>query len=271
MRSARHLDDKIHVVLNSVKGKKYKVYYSLDLKTICRYHQDMTENEQRLARLVGARLRELGLDYVSAGKRCGVSADYISKTARGDRVPTDEILLKIAQGLELEPAEVLLAARLDTAPFEAKAIYRRLTQPEVDSDPGDGPDAIPVIAYVSAGEPFQWTDGGFAQGNGLDETDRPPEVTRRDSRTMYAVRVRGDSMRPFLKQGATLYIKPESRHEIANGDYVIFKDKDFNCWVKLVEFHQEAIILKSLNPVYPDIVKSRDEEILMEKVCFIKP
>jgi len=128
-----------------------------------------------------------------------------------------------------------------------------------------------VIAYVSAGAPFQWTDGGYGPGNGLDEVEVPPEVSFKQIQNMYAVRVRGDSMRPFLKEGATLYIKPESRPEIVNGDYVIFKDKDYNCWVKLVEFHEQAVILKSLNPTYPDIVKTHDEEVLMEKVYFIKP
>lgn len=233
------------------------------------YNSRMNDKNDRLARLVQQRLRELDLDYVAAARLCGVSADYISKTSRGDRVPADGVLVKMAQGLKLDLADVLLAARLDTAPYEARAVYDRLGRA------GPTPDRpmaeIPVIAYVSAGEPFQWTDAGYVQGNGLDEIEVPPETNARQTRNMYAVRVRGDSMRPFLKQGATLYIKPESRDEITNGDYVIFKDKDYNCWIKLVEFHQEAVILKSLNPTYPDIVKSRGEEVLMEKVYFIKP
>lgn len=229
----------------------------------------MNLTEKRLARLISRQLAELDLDYTAAGKRSGVSADYISKTARGTRVPSDEILLKMARGLELSPAEVLLAARLDTAPDQARDIYQRLAAPEPELAGGEG--SVPVIAFVSAGEPFQWTDAGFTAGNGLDETEVPPGVGPRLARSLYAVRVRGESMRPFLKEGATLYIKPESRREIVNGDYVIFKDKDFNCWVKRVEFHAEAIVLKSLNPTYPDIVKNRDEEVLMEKVFFIKP
>ncbi len=230
----------------------------------------MLEKQDRLARLVGRRLSGLGLDYAAAGRQCGVSADYVSKTVRGDRVPSDEILVKLAEGLGLPLDEVLLAARLDTAPYEARAVYQRLTQPGMETPAFEWP-AVPVIAYVSAGEPFQWTDGGFAAGNGLDHVEPPPELDQRRAGEMYAVRVRGDSMRPFLKEGATLYIKPGSRHEITNGDYVIFKDKDYACWVKLVEIHREAIILKSLNPTYQDIVKSRGDEVLMEKVCFIKP
>jgi phage repressor protein C with HTH and peptisase S24 domain len=228
----------------------------------------MTGQGEKLSLMIKQRLAELSLDYAEAGKLCGVSADYVSKTARGDRVPTDEILLKMAHGLGLRPDKVLLAARMDTAPREARAIYQRL-----EAEPGEASSdrTVPVIAYVSAGQPFQWTDGGFEPGNGLDEIEAPPGVDARAARKIYAVRVRGDSMRPFLKEGATLYIKPESRQDVTNGDYVIFKDRDYHCWVKLVEFHQDAIVLKSLNPTYPDIVKRRDEEILMEKVLFIKP
>jgi len=230
----------------------------------------MEHRENRLAKLIGRRLKELKVDYAGAAKMCGISADYVSKTVRADRVPTDEILLKMARGLGLDLAKVLLAARLDKSPSEARPIYQRLARS--DTPPDYEPEQpIPVIAYVSAGSPFQWTDGGYGPGNGLDEVDVPPEVPLKQARSMYAVRVRGDSMRPFLKEGATLYIKPESRPEIANGDYVIFKDKDYNCWVKLVEFHDQAIVLKSLNPTYPDIVKTHDEEVLMEKVYFIKP
>ncbi|MBW2086423.1 MAG: helix-turn-helix transcriptional regulator [Deltaproteobacteria bacterium] len=128
---------------------------------------------------------------------------------------------------------------------------------------------VPVISHVSAGEPFQWTDGGFEAGDGLEKVELPPGIDPKLAEKIYAVRVRGDSMFPYLKDGATLFVKPESREEVRHGDYVIFKDQDYNAWVKMVLFRNDQIILRSLNPDYGDMVKDEDELILLEKVISI--
>jgi phage repressor protein C with HTH and peptisase S24 domain len=76
-------------------------------------------------------------------------------------------------------------------------------------------------------------------------------------------------MSPYLKDGATLFIKIESRDEVRDGDYVIFKDEDNNAWVKMILFRNDLIILRSLNTDYPDLVKAEDEHIILEKVISI--
>ncbi|MBW2092967.1 MAG: helix-turn-helix transcriptional regulator [Deltaproteobacteria bacterium] len=128
---------------------------------------------------------------------------------------------------------------------------------------------VPVISHISAGEPFQWTDGGFEAGNGLEKVELPPGIDPKLAERVYAVRVRGDSMFPYLKDGATLFVKPESREEVRHGDYVIFKDQDYNAWVKMVLFREGQIILRSLNPEYGDMIKRENELVLLEKVMAI--
>ncbi len=128
---------------------------------------------------------------------------------------------------------------------------------------------VPLISHVSAGEPFQWTDGGFEAGNGLEKVELPPGIDPRLAEKIYAVRVRGDSMFPYLKDGAILFVKPESREEVRHGDYVIFKDQDYNAWVKMVLFRKGQIILRSLNPEYGDMVKLENELVLLEKVMAV--
>ncbi len=123
---------------------------------------------------------------------------------------------------------------------------------------------IPVISYVSAGESFQWTDQGYTSGDGFDFIDLPPGA--KYSPNLYAVRVKGDSMRPWLKDGTTLIVKPESREEIRHEDVVVWKDEDYCAWVKMVLFHNDEIIFRSINSEYPDIVKGSDEIILMDLV-----
>lgn len=125
---------------------------------------------------------------------------------------------------------------------------------------------IPLVAYVSAGTPFIWTDGGYEMGSGLEMLDVPPGMTSKEAETVYAVRVRGDSMSPTFKDGATLFVQYESYDKIKHKDYVIFKDREYNAWVKMILFRDDQIILRSLNPEYGDIVLTKTDLTLLERV-----
>lgn len=126
---------------------------------------------------------------------------------------------------------------------------------------------VPVVGHVSAGEGFEYTDGGFPAGEGFDQVEIPPGIDPALARCIYCVRVRGDSLQPFFGDGALLFIKPESWEEIKDGDLVIFKDRDDGkAFVKKVEFAGESLILRSLNERYRNLVLARDALILLEKV-----
>ncbi len=128
----------------------------------------------------------------------------------------------------------------------------------------------PVVGHVSAGEGFEYTDGGFPAGEGFDRVEIPPGVDPRLSTRLYCVRVRGDSLREFINEGATLFIKPESWEEIKDGDLVIFKDRSQNrAFVKKVEFSGDNLILKSMNSQYRNIVLSKSELSLLERVLSV--
>lgn len=287
---------------------------------------------------------EKSLSQKKLGHAAGVTGTYIADMENFGKIPKDEVVLKLAQALGLDPAYFLLLAlterygedndvvKLYEKAFESYSLAR--ARGEIDGPPGEtlhpavetakimqalerglkviiadpeqvqqepysrmvqdlekkvseewandfsdyriisGEPApyrytVPVISYVSAGEPFQWTDGGFEPGQGLEMVDLPPGVDPELAEKIYAVRVRGDSMSPYLKDGSTLFVKPESRGQIRPGDYVIFKDQDFNAWVKMVHFHNNQIVLRSLNPEYPDMVKNKDELILLERVIAV--
>jgi transcriptional regulator with XRE-family HTH domain len=64
-----------------------------------------------------ARLSQRGLagQLVTAKKPDGVWATYIGQIEKGEKVPSDEVCIKLAEVLELDSSEVLLAA------YEAKA------------------------------------------------------------------------------------------------------------------------------------------------------
>jgi SOS-response transcriptional repressor LexA/transcriptional regulator with XRE-family HTH domain len=129
---------------------------------------------------------------------------------------------------------------------------------------------IPVVGHVSAGEGFEYTDGGFAAGEGFDQVDLPPGVPPSLARSLYCVKVRGDSLREFFGDGALLFIKPESWEEIRDGDLVIFKDRrNRKAFVKKVEFAGDSLILKSMNSLYKNMVLKKSDLALLERVTAI--
>ena len=129
---------------------------------------------------------------------------------------------------------------------------------------------VPLVGHVSAGEGFTFTDGGYPVGEGFEEVEIPPGVDPRIAERLYCVRVRGDSLREFINEGAVLFIKPESWEEIRDGDLVIFKDRrESRAFVKKVEFSGSSLILKSMNPMYKNIVMSKSDLVLLERVLSV--
>ena len=130
---------------------------------------------------------------------------------------------------------------------------------------------VPVVGHVSAGRGFDYADGGLGLGEDFDQVEIPPGVDPVLAQTLYCVRIRGDSLREFFGDGALLFIKPESWDEIRDGDLVIFKDrKGGSAFVKKVEFVGENMILKSMNPLYKNIVLSKTDMMLLERVIALK-
>ena len=129
---------------------------------------------------------------------------------------------------------------------------------------------VPVVGHVSAGEGFSYTDGGYLAGEGFEQVDLPPGVDPGLAHKVYCVRVRGDSLREFINEGALLFIKPESWEEIRDGDLVIFKDREqHRAFVKKVEFAGESLVLRSLNPLYKNLVRRRADLALLERVLCV--
>ncbi len=129
---------------------------------------------------------------------------------------------------------------------------------------------VPVVGHVSAGEGFEFTDGGYPVGEGFEHVELPPGVDPRVAERLYCVRVRGQSLREFINEGALLFIRPESWEEIRDGDLVIFKDsEEKRAFVKKVEFAGANLILKSMNPMYKNIVLGRSDLVLLERVMAV--
>jgi len=126
---------------------------------------------------------------------------------------------------------------------------------------------VPVVGHVSAGEGFEFTDGGFEAGEGFEQVPLPPGVDPGLAGLLYCVRARGNSLKEFFGEGTLLFIKPESWEEIRDGDLVIFKDKEHRrAFVKKIEFADKSLILKPMNSLYKNMVLGRSDLMLLERV-----
>ncbi|MBF0529075.1 MAG: S24 family peptidase [Deltaproteobacteria bacterium] len=181
---------------------------------------------------------------------------------------------------KLSPVTVGKIARREVEPTISSwnklhgAAPGEIRPPKFKSDPDDGDSGdhlttnrgIPLIAFVSAWESIAWDDCQLPPGQGLEYLPFPPGGQEHPN--MYCVRVRGDSMLPILKEGDTLYVHPE--REVHNNDLVVYRDQD-GAFVKRVAFSGPMVILKSLNPAYPDLVKNKSDALVIQRVVWIRP
>ncbi len=211
----------------------------------------------RLGDMLEARRRELGFSYKKLEDLAGVSAVYISQTLRGKRIPRDEVLVRLAKALDLDPALVLRLAHYEKAPESARR-YLGFREDEhfenISPYPLGTAQRIPVLGWVQAGK--------FAPSETVDLTpENPDDYVYSDikGRNLFALRVENDSMEPVFHPGDIIIINPNI--EPNNGDYVIVRLKDpGEVTFKKLLLKDELVILRPLNPRYEDIILSRKEK-----------
>ncbi|MGC8907296.1 MAG: helix-turn-helix domain-containing protein [Desulfomonilaceae bacterium] len=148
-----------------------------------------------------------------------------------------------------------------------RAVEKLLSPPR---PPAGDPISIPLVGHVSAGEGFEYTDGGFTVGEGFEQVPMPPGVDTSIAKDLYCVRVRGDSLSEFFGDGTLLFVKPESWEEIREGDLVIFKDRSTGkAFVKKVHFSGGELYLRSMSPYYRSITMKKADLMLLERVVAV--
>lgn len=199
---------------------------------------------------------------VALAKDLDVDPSYISTMRSGRGTPSRKMAAKIATKLNLDYEQLLRSIEYQKAPDHLKKDFEKTEHLKVSIAAKQKPTQIkiPLVAYVSAGEPFE------CEASGLDYIDLPPYLPPENADRYYAVRVRGASMLPLFKDGDTLIIRKDSREEIVNNDRVIFKDTDNNCWVKQVQFTNDSVVFNSFNPAYSPIMMQKKDIIHMDKI-----
>jgi SOS-response transcriptional repressor LexA len=126
---------------------------------------------------------------------------------------------------------------------------------------------IPLVAELTATEPIRCDDEGC-----LDFIDisHLPGIARETARNCYALRVCGNSMIPFQKDGDLLIVEKNSHEKIRSGDKVIFHHRRLSS-IRYVESMDELLILRPLNLNLPSEAENKARLLNLDKVIYIIP
>lgn len=225
--------------------------------------------KKRFWKVLWDRMKQLDLTYEELARRVGVSGVYISRIIQGKVIPSDEVIYRLSQALELGLDRLILLAHYEKAPPPVKGVFDRLSGHSAGEflgeafrfdniEPARAGEArpVPVVGLVPAGEFMPSEDGGFPPGVADSYV-----YTDQKGRNLFATRVVNDSMEPEFQEGDILIVNPNLA--AGNGDYVIAKLRPDNevTFKKLVKVNRSAdgisepiIILRPLNSRYHDIV-----------------
>lgn len=101
-----------------------------------------------LANIIKEGMQAKGLTYDQTAEQAGISRTYIAKILQGSRNPEDEVVLKLADVLQIDRKEVLFIAHRDRAPEEAKNYFGGKPLKSVRSLPKTFLDLMPSAENV---------------------------------------------------------------------------------------------------------------------------
>ena len=199
-----------------------------------------------LGQIIRKRRHQLGITLDEVSTKIGFSKPYLStiETSKVKNPPSDHLLRKLEEVLQIEPGLLRYIANLDRMPADIRQHYeaseaenqrwRQLIKNLVDkkadpnaiddllaqsnleietNDTAENPGRlIPVINKVAAGYPVDFDDLEYPAGF-ADDYVRCPDI---DDPHAFAVRVIGDSMEPNFHQGDIVIFSPGA--EVRNGD-----------------------------------------------------
>jgi phage repressor protein C with HTH and peptisase S24 domain len=207
-----------------------------------------------------------GSEHVTKlGAALNVNADWLA-TGEGNPDRQDD-------GRIRAPSEAKPASPTKTTAASASDFMKYLDQhyPSDDNgigypglsefDDGLGPDltgkkairSIPVVGHAQLGDNGHFYDLDHPTGFGDGVIDWPS----RDENA-YALKCRGDSMKPRIKHGEFVIVEPN--HRVLPGDEVLVKAKDGRVMVKQLAYIRDSLIyLDSVNEAHPRISIARED------------
>lgn len=166
-------------------------------------------------------------------------ANYLRTIRRGERDMGDELARKFEATLSLSEGW------MDLAPGQR-------SDNEVSG--------VPVTGTAQLGDDGYWLEEGYPVGSGGGYIRYPTK----DPGT-YALRVKGDSMRPRIKPGEFVVIEPA--HSFVSGDEVMVKTMDGRCMIKILGWTRDGMVeLQSVNNDHRPITLEQNQ---IDKIHYV--
>jgi len=183
---------------------------------------------------------EHGMSLMEFANRVGVSRAYIYMLKRGKRyngekdvIPSVDTIEKLAKAMRMSSGE-LMALITD----KDKPTHK------------DGKSAsIPLLGRVAAGMPIH------AEDNIIGYVDIPKRVAEQND--MFALRIKGNSMYPEIKDGDIVVVRKQS--VVENKDIAIVRINSEDATCKRIEFTDKGITLIPINPEYESKFFTKEE------------
>jgi phage repressor protein C with HTH and peptisase S24 domain len=216
-----------------------------------------------LRALFNAKQRELGLSQQAFGETYDIGTQgAVWQYLHGRSTLNLAAALKFARGLNVRVSDFSprLAAELDAAGFqndeasiarESGATYAAVRT------------SVPVVGTAQAGDEGYWLEFERPPGHGEGRI----RYATTDANA-YAVRVKGDSMRPRIKPGEFLVIEPH--RDCIPGDEVLVRTKNGRSMVKLLGSQRAGLVeLRSINDDHKPITLDVTEIEVMHNVAAV--
>lgn len=180
---------------------------------------------------IDERLEELGLAESRAAKMAGLSDSAIRDIRRA-----------VNSGREDAGVSTRTLAKL--APVLHTSMEWLLT-----GGPQDRPKTVPLMGYVGAGAEVE-PDFEQVPPEGLDQIELPFSLNE----DLIAFRVRGDSMLPFFKDGATIVVYRDQKRPLESfyGEEAAVRTSDGRRFIKTIMRGQDdtvTLISSNANPI----------------------
>ena len=204
---------------------------------------------------------EAGLSQAALAKRAGCGQTTIASVENG-RNQGSTILPRLAEILGVEPLwlaegrgqkrrmypsglSVVHSGQTDVSPLSYGTNGGSMAESNAEQAPALGPSKrVPVVGTASLGDNGFWAELESPVGFGDGFVPFPTK-----SSSTYALRCRGDSMKPRIKDGEFVIVDPEVTP--SPGDEVLVKSKDGRVMVKeLLYVRDDAVHLLSVNEAH---------------------
>ncbi|MDP2168265.1 MAG: XRE family transcriptional regulator [Thermodesulfovibrionales bacterium] len=199
----------------------------------------------RVGDFIKERRLKAGLSAKEAAKRAGVSDAHILYIEKEKRKPTFDVLVRILNALGVSMEEFLKETGYMEANVEAIGAAGRLFK-------------IPVVSWVTAGRWKEVCDA-FEPGDADEWIDSDVK-----GKSVFALRVTGDSMEPEFKEGEIIIVTPHV--DVNPNDFIVVKNKDGEATFKQLKKYGTKWVLHPLNSRYPDLEVRRGDFTIIGRV-----